>query len=159
MESSKPSKFGSLPLSTSGPLDCALTGTALLNCSYLNKGSGFDARERRDFQLTGLLPQSIQTLESQCARAYQQFKSRADDLAKNTFLTSLKEQNEVLYYRVRISSSSEQVVPEAYNIQVVARPPQRDVQHHLHANRVRGYPELLETVSPARGLLPQHQRH
>lgn len=33
-------------------------------------------------------------------RAYDQYSSRQDDLAKNTFMTSMKEQNEVLYYRL-----------------------------------------------------------
>ena len=33
-------------------------------------------------------------------RAYQQYSSRPDALAKNTFMTSMKDQNEVLYYRV-----------------------------------------------------------
>ena len=95
------SRFGHLPLSTSGPVECALTGSALLNTPYFNKGSAFPKEERQAFGLTGLLPQSIQSLEQQSNRAYQQYATRQDDLAKNTFLTSLKEQNEVLYYRVR----------------------------------------------------------
>lgn len=36
----------------------------------------------------------------QVERAYRQYCSRADALAKNTFMTSLKEQNEVLYYKL-----------------------------------------------------------
>ncbi|EAQ93852.1 hypothetical protein CHGG_02087 [Chaetomium globosum CBS 148.51] len=93
-------KFGHLPLSTSGPLECALKGTVLLNHSYFNKGSAFTKEERRDFELSGLLPQSIQTLDQQVQRAYEQYSARPDDLAKNTFLTSMKEQNEVLYFKM-----------------------------------------------------------
>jgi malate dehydrogenase (oxaloacetate-decarboxylating) len=96
-------QFGHLPLSTSGPIECALTGSALLNTPYLNKGAGFPAEERRQFKLTGLLPQHISSLEEQVHRAYQQYSSRQDDLAKNTFMTSLAEQNEVLYFRVSSS--------------------------------------------------------
>ncbi|GME46992.1 Malic oxidoreductase [Neofusicoccum parvum] len=92
-------KFGSLPLSTSGPQDCALTGSALLNTPYLNKGTAFSKEERDEFKLHGLLPQNVQKLEEQVKRAYDQFCSRPNDLAKNTFMTSMKEQNEVLYYR------------------------------------------------------------
>jgi malate dehydrogenase (oxaloacetate-decarboxylating) len=33
-------------------------------------------------------------------RAYEQYSSRPNDIAKNTFMTSMKEQNEVLYYRL-----------------------------------------------------------
>jgi hypothetical protein len=51
-----------------------------------------------------LLPPNVQTLEEQVRRAYDQYKSRPDDLAKNTFMTSMKYQNEVLYYRVRTVS-------------------------------------------------------
>jgi len=93
-------KFGHLPLSTSGPQDCALTGSALLNTAYFNKGVAFTLGERRQFNLTALLPQNVQTLEQQAQRAYQQYSTRRDNLAKNTFMTSLSEQNQVLYFRV-----------------------------------------------------------
>lgn len=96
-------KFPNLPLGTSGPMECALTGTALLNTPYFNKGSAFPADERQRFNLTGLLPQSIQTLDEQVERAYRQYSTRRDDLAKNTFMTSMKEQNDVLYFRVRLT--------------------------------------------------------
>ncbi|VBB71321.1 Putative mitochondrial NAD-dependent malic enzyme precursor [Podospora comata] len=94
------SKFESLPLSISGPLECALKGTVLLTHPYFNKGSAFTHEERRDFELAGLLPPSIQTLEQQVQRAYEQYSAHPDDLSKNTFLTSMKEQNEVLYFRL-----------------------------------------------------------
>ncbi|EPE24681.1 Aminoacid dehydrogenase-like, N-terminal [Glarea lozoyensis ATCC 20868] len=93
-------QFGHLPLSTSGPLDCALVGSALCNSPHFNKGAGFTAEERRTFKLTGLLPQNIQSLDQQVKRAYQQYSTRQDDLAKNTFMTSMKNQNEVLFYRL-----------------------------------------------------------
>ncbi|KAL2168565.1 hypothetical protein VTG60DRAFT_7170 [Thermothelomyces hinnuleus] len=101
------SRFRHLPLSTSGPLECALRGTVLLNHPYFNKGSAFTVEERRDFQLSGLLPQSVQTLEQQVQRAYEQYSARPDDLAKNTFLTSMKEQNEVLYFRLLLDHLEE----------------------------------------------------
>ena len=104
--SSKPnekhSQFRHLPLSTNGPQDCALTSSALLNTPYFNKGAAFPPEERRKFRLTGLLPQHVATLDEQVERAYQQYSSRQDDLAKNTFMTSLAEQNQVLYYRVSL---------------------------------------------------------
>lgn len=95
----KPTSRG-MRLSTRGPLECSLKGTALLNHPYFNKGSAFTKEERRDFELSGLLPPGIQTLEQQVQRAYEQYSTRPDDLAKNTFLTSMKEQNEVLYFKV-----------------------------------------------------------
>jgi malate dehydrogenase (oxaloacetate-decarboxylating) len=103
-ETSSSGRFGHLHLNKSGPLECALRGTALLNHAFFNKGSAFTRDEREHFQLHGLLPQGIQTLDQQADRAYQQYCSRTTDLAKNTFLSSLKDQNEVLYFRVRIRS-------------------------------------------------------
>lgn len=114
-------KFKHLPLATSGPLECALSvcyivsmvfgvfasdfeqGTAILRSPYFNKGSAFSEQERKDFGLNGLLPSTVDTLEEQLQRAYQQYTTRNDDLAKNTFMESMKEQNQVLYYRVRMS--------------------------------------------------------
>lgn len=39
-------------------------------------------------------------MQEQVDRAYEQYNSRPTDIAKNTFMTSLKEQDEVLYYKV-----------------------------------------------------------
>ena len=94
------SRFSNLKLSTSGPMDCALRGAMLLHHPIFNKGSAFPPGERRAFGLAGLLPASEQTLEQQVQRAYQQYSTRADDLAKNTFLTSLHDQNLVLFFRL-----------------------------------------------------------
>lgn len=74
-----------------------------MNTPYFNRGSAHTAEEREEFNLTGLLPQSVQTLDQQVKRAYQQYLTKPDDLAKNIFLTSLKEQNAVLYFRVSIA--------------------------------------------------------
>src|SRR5690242_1860489 len=104
-------RFDHLPLSTSGPQKTTLTvsdapwdkrfianlhgqGNALLRTPYFNKGTAFTAEERATFKLHGLIPDNVQTLDEQVRRAYEQFKSRPSDIAKNTFMTSLKEQNE-----------------------------------------------------------------
>lgn len=94
------SKFSHLLLSTSGQLECALTGQALLQTPFFNKGSAFPNEEREAFGLTGLLPSRINTLEDQVKRAYEQYRTHHTPLGKNTFMTSLKDQNEVLYYRL-----------------------------------------------------------
>ena len=89
-------KFSHLPLSTSGPIECSLEGTALLETPALNKGAAFSNEEREAFGLAGLLPARIGTLEGQVERAYGQYQERRTPLGKNTFMTSLKDQNEVL---------------------------------------------------------------
>lgn len=71
----------------------------LLNTPSLNKGTAFPPDERRRFNLTGLLPPSVHTLEQQAERAWQQYRLSPGDLARNTFMSSMKDQNEVLYYK------------------------------------------------------------
>ena len=107
------SKFGHLPLSTSGPQDCALTGSALLQTPYLNKGTTFQKEERDEFGLNGLIPHKVNTLQDQVARAYDQYNAHRTPLGKNTFLTSMKEQNEVLYYRL-IQDHLKEMFPVVY---------------------------------------------
>ncbi|KAJ5239101.1 hypothetical protein N7468_003720, partial [Penicillium chermesinum] len=65
-----------------------------------NKGSGFPQNERTAFKLQGLLPPNIQSLDEQVQRAYQQYCSQPNDLSKNTFLASMKAQNDVIYYKL-----------------------------------------------------------
>ncbi|KAK5019495.1 NAD-dependent malic enzyme, mitochondrial [Cryomyces antarcticus] len=79
-------------------LRCCTKSSSLLRSPYLNKGSAFTPEERHEFKLHGLLPPNVQTLEEQVERAYAQYSNCGDALAKNTFMTSMKEQNEVLYY-------------------------------------------------------------
>lgn len=94
-------------LSIEGPVESSYTGSELLNIASLNKGSAFTQKERENFDLIGLLPPHINTLEEQVARAYQQYQNRPTDLSKNTFLTSLKDQNEVLFYRLVLTHIKE----------------------------------------------------
>lgn len=82
-----------------------MKGQALLQNPYFNKGSAFPSDERREFGLYSYLPPNVQTLEEQVERAYQQYSTRGDALAKNTFMSSMKEQNEVLYYKVSATRS------------------------------------------------------
>lgn len=109
----EPSKFGHLPLSTSGPQECPVSGSALLQAPHYNKGSAHSAEERREFGLVGLLPAAIDSLDEQCHRAYDQYKTHRTPLGKNAFMTSMKEQNEVLYYAL-ISRHLKEMFPIIY---------------------------------------------
>lgn len=75
-------------------------GLAVLNSPLLNKGIAFSAVERKELGLTGLLPPEIGTLRTQVKRAYIQYERLPDALSKNTFLTTLHDHNEVLFYRL-----------------------------------------------------------
>lgn len=107
------SKYSNLPLATDKPVSVSLTGHNLLTSPAYNKGTAFTAAERETFDLHGLLPTNVQTLEVQVRRAYQQYASRDSDIAKNTFMTSMAEQNTVLYYRL-IQDHLKEMFPVIY---------------------------------------------
>lgn len=109
----KGQRWDHLPLNISGAQECALRGSALLNTPYFNKGTAHPHAERDEFGLNGHLPEGAQSLEQQVKRAYQQYSSRPGDLAKNTFMTSLREQNDVLFYRL-IQDHLKEVMPVIY---------------------------------------------
>jgi malic enzyme len=70
----------------------------MLNCPLLNKGTAFTAEERRRFQLWGMLPPHISTLEEQIARSYENYSRKESPLEKHIFLRALQDRNETLFY-------------------------------------------------------------
>lgn len=55
------------------PLYIPYAGPALLETPLLNKGSAFSVEERMFFNLEGLLPEAIESIEEQTERAYHSF--------------------------------------------------------------------------------------
>ncbi|KAK9448927.1 malate dehydrogenase [Limtongia smithiae] len=88
------------PLAFNGPLDCPYEGQEMLYIPRFNRGTGFTMAERQEFGIVGYLPAALQTLENQTERAYDQYCSLKRPLEQNTFLMSLKVQNEILYFRL-----------------------------------------------------------
>ena len=91
----------------------SLRGDAILTHPRWNKGTAFTAEERKAFGLTGRLPYQINSLDEQCDRAYDQLESHENDLRKNTFLQSMKDQNWVLYYSL-IGRHLRELIPIIY---------------------------------------------
>jgi malate dehydrogenase (oxaloacetate-decarboxylating) len=77
-----------------------LRGSAVLSSPVLNRGTAFTLAERQALGLTGLLPDAVSTIEGQLVRVYAQYRRQPDDLAKNLYLASLRDRNEVLFYRL-----------------------------------------------------------
>ena len=75
-----------------------LSGKDLMSNPVLNKGTAFTYEERIRFELHGLLPPVIETLEQQCVRAYEAYKRKGDDLERHIFLRALQDTNEILFY-------------------------------------------------------------
>ncbi|HXG92305.1 MAG TPA: NAD-dependent malic enzyme [Blastocatellia bacterium] len=77
-----------------------LAGQMLLDYPLLNKGSAFSDEERREFNLLGLLPPHVSTVENQIARNYENYRKNETDLERYVFLTALQDRNETLFYRL-----------------------------------------------------------
>jgi malate dehydrogenase (oxaloacetate-decarboxylating) len=68
----------------------ALTGYRLLADPLFNKGTAFTEQERDDFELHGLLPPRVATLEEQVSRRLQVVRGLASDLNRYYFLRELQ---------------------------------------------------------------------
>uniref|UniRef100_A0A060T848 ARAD1D04114p n=1 Tax=Blastobotrys adeninivorans TaxID=409370 RepID=A0A060T848_BLAAD len=93
-------KFNHLPLAFKRKVKVPYVGLPLLNTPFYNKGSAFSAEERQTLALRGLVPPSYQTLKDQEKRAYEQYREMPTPLLRNAFMTSMSEQNTVLYYKL-----------------------------------------------------------
>ncbi|KDM91478.1 NAD-dependent malic enzyme [Photobacterium galatheae] len=82
------------------PLYIPYAGPALLETPLLNKGSAFSVEERMFFNLEGLLPEAIETIEEQAERAYQQYLKFDNDMDKHIYLRNIQDTNETLFYRL-----------------------------------------------------------
>jgi malate dehydrogenase (oxaloacetate-decarboxylating) len=79
-------------------IETELSGKDLMSNPVQNKGTAFTYEERIRFDLHGLLPPVIETLELQCVRAYEAYKRKGDDLERHIFLRALQDTNETLFY-------------------------------------------------------------
>jgi len=79
-----------------------LFGYELLNDALLNKGTAFTEVERDAFDLHGLLPPNVATLDEQVDRRMQAFRGLPSDLARYIFLRGLQDSNETLFYAVLV---------------------------------------------------------
>lgn len=82
------------------PLYIPHAGPVLLEIPLLNKGSAFTSEERNSFNLKGLLPQNIESIEEQAERAYRQFMIFGNDMNKHIYLRNIQDTNETLFYRL-----------------------------------------------------------
>ena len=76
-----------------------LTGVDLLEHPLLNKSTAFTEKERVKFNLHGLIPLKIETIEEQLARTDWSYNNLTDPMAKHIFLRALQDMNETLFYR------------------------------------------------------------
>ncbi|NRN28330.1 NAD-dependent malic enzyme [Photorhabdus heterorhabditis] len=82
------------------PLYIPYAGPILLEFPLLNKGSAFTEKERSNFNLHGLLPEAVETIEEQAERAYRQYLDFENDADKHIYLRNIQDTNETLFYRL-----------------------------------------------------------
>ncbi|ECP9679199.1 NAD-dependent malic enzyme [Listeria monocytogenes] len=75
-------------------------GFDYMNNPLLNKGTAFSKEERASYQLDGLLPPIIETIEQQAVRIETQIENLETPLHKHQLLTNLYNENRTLYYYV-----------------------------------------------------------
>ena len=132
-----------------------LRGSAVLLSPYLNRGTAFTLDERDALGLTGLLPVHVSTIEGQLARVHAQYLRQPDDLAKNVYLATLRDRNEVLFYRL-LTDHIEEMLPIVYTPTVGTA----IERYSLEFRRPRGvylsvnHPEQVETAFRNYGLGP-----
>lgn len=90
-----------------------LSGASLINNALLNKGTAFSGSERQEFNLNGLIPERVETLEEQVQRVKLQLDRFNTDEARYVFLRNLQDTNETLFYKY-ITSHLEETLPLIY---------------------------------------------
>ncbi|ABE60308.1 MULTISPECIES: NAD-dependent malic enzyme [Chromohalobacter] len=95
------------------PLYIPYAGPSLLEMPLLNKGSAFTLDERVSFNLLGLLPQNVETIEEQAQRAYAQYAKCATNLDKHIYLRAIQDDNETLFFRL-LEEHLEEMLPIIY---------------------------------------------
>src|SRR5260221_7884113 len=93
--------------------ETSLAGYELLANPLLNKGTAFTETERDVFDLHGLLPPNIGTLDEQVSRRLQVLRSFATDLERYAFLRDLQDTNETLFFALLVQNI-EELLPIVY---------------------------------------------
>src|SRR5215204_7363196 len=88
-------------------------GHHLLADSMLNGGTAFTEQERDEFELHGLLPPRVATLDEQVSRRLQALRGFATDLERYAFLRELQDTNETVFYAL-LTRNIEELLPIAY---------------------------------------------
>lgn len=76
-------------------------------------GLAFTPDDRASKNLTGLIPHTMESLQTQCVRAMKMINSRQTNIDKYLYLSNIKSQNIDLFYRLLIDNARE-LMPLVY---------------------------------------------
>jgi malate dehydrogenase (oxaloacetate-decarboxylating) len=94
-------------------IETALSGYELLNDPLLNKGTAFSDAERDVFDLYGLLPPHVMSLDLQVERRLDALSELGTDFHKYILLRGLQDTNETLFYAL-LTRHIEDLMPIVY---------------------------------------------
>jgi malate dehydrogenase (oxaloacetate-decarboxylating) len=95
------------------PLQVSLSGFNLINSPRLNKGTAFTDHERDVFDLHGLLPPHVGSLDEQIERRMEALRAQPNAFSKYSFLRDLQDTNETLFYALLVRNI-EEMLPLVY---------------------------------------------
>lgn len=99
--------------SNKNPLYIHYAGPSLLETPLLNKSSAFSPEERKEFNLTGLIPPRYETIQEQVSRAYMQYKTFDMPLNQHIYLRAIQDNNETMFFRL-LKEHIEEMMPIIY---------------------------------------------
>ncbi|WP_051214995.1 NAD-dependent malic enzyme [Granulicoccus phenolivorans] len=94
-------------------VEIAVRGRQITTRPMINFGTGYTREERHALGLNGVLPPAVTPIETQEKVAYSQYQKQPDNLSRYTFLMSLQDRNEVLFYRV-LAEHLDEMLPIIY---------------------------------------------
>ena len=116
-------------------------GYELLNDPFLNKGTAFTEQEREEYNLIGILPPTVQTLELQAQQAYENVEKKADVNEKRHYLMNIFSRNRTLFFYL-FSQHVKEFMPIVYDPGI--------------AESIRNYSEFFITPQNAAYLTINH---
>ncbi|MBI2743254.1 MAG: NAD-dependent malic enzyme [Chlamydiales bacterium] len=127
----------------------------ILSTPFLNKGSAFTQQERDELKLHGLIPYHISTIQEQVMRRYENFCAQPDAISRYTFLTSLQNRNEILFYRL-VSEHISEMLPLIYTPTVGHASQHFSVLYHEGRGLYVSYP-LKDKIPEIIARLPEDE--
>jgi malate dehydrogenase (oxaloacetate-decarboxylating) len=95
------------------PVQVSLSGFNLINSPRLNKGTAFTDHERDVFDLHGLLPPHVGSLDEHIERRIEALRAQPNAFSKYSFLRDLQDTNETLFYALLLRNI-EEMLPLVY---------------------------------------------
>lgn len=79
-----------------------MRGFQILNDPFLNRGTAFTEDERRQYDLIGLLPPRVKTIDEQAAEMYALYQSKGSLIEKRHFLMEIFNHNRTLFFNLMV---------------------------------------------------------